>query len=316
MLSLHLKRFSSSLHKTKFTQATAVAIGGFDGIHRGHQVLLKQLKQLAKDRRCLSTVILFYPLPQEFFSAQTARRIYPFAKQIRILEAMDIDQVICLRFDKTLSEMSSQAFVDFIVEQVRPCSLLVGDDFHFGYQRAGDFDLLKKGSLKNGFEATQLKAVCDAGTRISSTQIRQAIHDGDFALASQWLGRDYAVEGRIKHGDGRGKQLGFPTANMIYGKDALALDGVYIGEIEDLENASFGARKCLIHSGMRPTFNDCKYSFEVHIPEFEGDLYGHRVRVCPQKKLRDIQKFDSVQLLQKMIKEDIAAAKENWAKQA
>lgn len=313
MLSLHFKRFGKQSKPSTFKAGTAVTIGGFDGIHRGHQVLLGRLKQVAQQRQCLSTVLLFYPLPQEFFAPATTSRIYPFAMQIRLLAELGIDQLVCLRFDKEMSNLSAKTFVDFLNQEIKPCYLLIGDDFRFGYQRRGDQAILKEAGGQQGFEVEQMQTVADEGERISSTRIRAAIRSGELAHAEQCLGRDYAIDGRIGHGDKTGRKLGFPTANFISGRWPLALEGVYTAEILDPNRQCFvAAKKCLIHSGHRPTFSAHQYRIEVHIPGFEGDLYGHRLRLYPHKKLRDVKRFNTPDELKAMIRCDVQMAQKEW----
>ncbi len=286
------------------------AFGGFDGLHIGHRAVIERAQAVAESSPHPATVILFEPLPREFFDALNApARLYPLRERISILAGLGIERVVCLKFNERLAMMQADAFIERILtDKLGVRALVVGEGFRFGRSQAGDVSLLKDAAAKHGFAVECVDAVTDDdGERISSTRVRTALKDADFGLAKRLLGRDYRVSGRVVHGDKRGEQIGFPTANLAFGRRPPPLHGVFAVTVE-------GAGACplpgVANAGRRPTFGEGGFCFEVHLPGFSDNLYQRRLHVRPLAKIRDEQRFDTIEALKSRIKEDVEAAME------
>lgn len=304
------------LHNLRPRHRGCVAtIGAFDGVHRGHQAVLQQLLQKGRELQLPVAVILFEPLPREFFAPlQSPPRLMSFQEKVVALNALGIDRVLRIRFDRRLSEMGADEFVRRVfVDGLGVRYIVVGDDLHFGKNRAGDFNFLKEVGARNGFDVIATSSVMQDGDRVSSTRIRAALEAADFAEAEQLLGRPYSISGRVIMGQQLGRQLGVPTANMHLRRLRAPLAGVYAVEVHGAvegHGAAANVKYGVANVGTRPTIGDLtKAILEVHIFDFAADIYQRNITVVFRRKLRDERKFASLDALKQQIGEDIAAGR-------
>ncbi|HGG60982.1 MAG TPA: bifunctional riboflavin kinase/FAD synthetase [Gammaproteobacteria bacterium] len=286
-------------------QGSAATIGNFDGAHLGHQAVLGQLREYARSANSPTTVITFEPLPQEYFlKAKAPGRLTPLRRKFELLRDLGIGQMLCLPFNDQLANMTAETFIQrVLVDGLAVRLLVVGDDFRFGRNRAGDFALLRQAGEQFGFEVVDTRThVCSDGERVSSTRIRQALAEGDFAMAEKLLGRPFTMSGHVIHGDKRGRQIGFPTLNIRANRPVSPLKGVFAVRVDGLGNG-------VANVGTRPTFDGKSMLAEIHLLDFDGDLYGRRITVRFLKKLRAEKKFDDFQALVAQINQDIEAAR-------
>ena len=306
-----LMEFIRGVHNLRPRHRGCVAaFGGFDGLHAGHRAVIERAQAAAKAGTHPATVVLFEPLPREFFDAPNAPgRLYPLRERVSILAGLGVERVVCLKFNARLAAMRAETFVERILAgKLGVHTLVVGDGFRFGQAQTGDVSLLEAAATKHGFAVECVDAVTsDDGERISSTRVRAALKDADFESAEQLLGRAYRVSGRVKHGDKRGERLGFPTANLALGRRPPPLHGVFAVAVE---GAAAETLPGVANAGRRPTFDGGGFCFEVHLPGFSDNLYRRRLHVRPLAKIRDERRFDTVEALKSRIKEDVEAAME------
>ncbi len=291
----------------------AATIGNFDGVHRGHQAILARLRERARELGVPSCVVIFEPQPREYFSPQTApARLARLRDKVQLLAEEQVDLVLCLAFNKRLSQLSASEFVDTIlIDGLGVKHLEVGDDFRFGCDRAGDFDFLTQAGSLQGFTVESAQTVEMDGVRVSSTQVRKALAAADFERAGQLLGRPFCIEGRVLHGQKLARQLGWPTANVQLKRRRAPLTGVYLVSV-DIDGKTWPG---VANIGVRPTVaGDGSAHLEVHLLDFAGDLYGRHLTVAFHHKLRDEQRFASLEALKSAIDADVAAARAHWAK--
>ena len=200
-------------------RASAVTIGNFDGVHRGHQLVIRQLQRVAAAAELPTVVIIFEPQPIEFFAPERApKRLARFRDKIAYLKAQEIDYLLCLHFDAELAAASAEEFVQrILIDSLQTRHLVIGDDFHFGHQRRGNFSYLQQNSERFGFRVDETETLMHDGERVSSTRVRECIQQDDFTRAAELLGRPYSLSGRIAHGKKLGRQLGYPTINIKMG---------------------------------------------------------------------------------------------------
>ncbi|MEG0860509.1 MAG: bifunctional riboflavin kinase/FAD synthetase [Pseudomonas sp.] len=300
------------LHNLRPQHRGCVAtIGNFDGVHRGHQAILARLRERAVELGVPSCVVIFEPQPREYFAPDTApARLARLRDKVALLAAEGVDRVLCLAFNQRLSKLSAAEFVDTIlVDGLGVKHLEVGDDFRFGCDRVGDFEFLQQAGLSQGFTVEAAQTVELDGLRVSSTQVRQALAKADFALAERLLGRPYRISGRVLHGQKLARQLGTPTANIQLKRHRVPLSGVYLVSVE-LDGKAWPG---VANIGVRPTVSgDGSAHLEVHLLDYAGDLYGRRLTVEFHHKLRDEQRFASLEALKSAIDADIAAARAHW----
>lgn len=278
----------------------ALAIGNFDGMHLGHQALLKNLVELAKAQQKTPAVMTFEPHPREFFMPQNApARLTTLREKLEFFIDAGIENTYICRFNAAFSTISAQDFMlQILRNRLNANTILVGEDFRFGAKRAGSVEDFRNA----GFELVSLPKVKLAGERVSSTRVREALAVGDLALAEKLLGRHYSISGKVVHGAKRGRQLGFPTANVHMRHERPALTGVYAVKLDGLP--------AVANLGVRPTIAGVpKLMLEVHVLDFSGDLYDQHVHVEFFQKLRDEQKFASLEALKAQIALDVEAAK-------
>jgi riboflavin kinase/FMN adenylyltransferase len=305
------------LHNLRPRHRGCVAtIGAFDGVHRGHRAVLQRLIEKGRKLQLPVTVVLFEPLPREFFAPlQSPARLMSFYEKFLALRELGIDRVLRIRFDRALSEMGAEEFVRRVfVEGLGARYIVVGDDLHFGKNRAGDFAFLQEAGARFGFDVVATQSVVEDGERISSTRIRAALEQSDFALAEDLLGRPYSISGRVMFGQQLGRTIGVPTANLNLRRLRAPLSGVYAVEITgavEINGASPHVLRGVANVGTRPTIGDLtKAILEVHIFDFSGNLYHRNISVVFRKKLRDEIKFDSLDQLKRQIESDMAAGRD------
>jgi riboflavin kinase/FMN adenylyltransferase len=313
---MKLIRGMHNIHRsTHSAEVGCVAtIGNFDGVHLGHQAVLKQLENESKRLNLPQVVIVFEPQPKEFFNPDGApARLTRLPQKLELLKRYGISEILCLSFNATLQHLSAQAFVEqVLVEGLGIKSLIVGDDFRFGCDRKGDFDYLKQCGSEAGFTVTDTHTLSQDGKRVSSTRVREALTIGDFNEAEKLLGHQYVIKGRIAHGQKLGRQLGVPTANVMLKRNKAPLSGVYAVTVT---MASGLCAQGVANIGVRPTVGGTlKPILEVHLFDFEGDLYGQQLAVHFCKKLRDEVKFSGLEALKAQIFKDIEDAKAFFAK--
>ena len=287
--------------------ASAVTIGNFDGVHRGHQLVIKQLKQVANAAALPSVVIIFEPQPIEFFAPdQAPKRLSRFREKIAFLKAQDIDYLLCLRFDQSLASLSAEAFVQqILLGKLNTRQLVIGDDFHFGKNRQGNFAFLLQHSNRFGFVVAETETLLLNGARVSSTRVRECIQQNDFDQAAELLGRPYALGGKIAHGQKLGRQLGYPTINIKMGDKTLIVKGIFAVHVKGIDNRVL---KGVASIGTRPTVAGVDTILEVYILDFDENVYGRSVNVEFLHKIRDEQKFDSLEELTRNMDRDTERA--------
>lgn len=282
-------------------------VGNFDGVHLGHQTILEQVKGKAAELGVPSVVMVFEPQPREFFQGDEAPpRLTAFRQKVEYLLASGADIVLCLKFDEQFRSYSGLGFIqDVLVDGLQVQHLVVGDDFRFGCDRAGDFHLLKQVGQEAGFTVENTRTVVVDGDRVSSTRIRNALAENELALAERLLGRPYGISGRVVYGRQLGRQIGAPTANIRLSQRP-PLTGVFVVAV----TLPDGTRKDgAANIGVRPTVDGKRPSLEVHLFDFAGTLYGQRIDVTFRHSLRDEIKFDSVEELKDQIARDFDHAR-------
>ena len=287
-------------------------IGNFDGLHLGHQHILQQLDEQAQLFKLPKVVISFEPLPTEFFSNHKSQRVYPFRDKCRYLESLGVDYFLCLRFNQTLADMPAQDFVEKILLQAANVrSLVVGDDFCFGKNRQGNFELLQHLGKLHDMQVSKSITLEDKDSRVSSTRIRQYLRTGDTAAASALLGRQYSLSGRVRHGAKLGRTIGFPTLNLRIQDNIATVSGVYTVKVRRLSsNILFG----VANLGNRPTVDGLETRLEVHVFDFDESVYGRHIEVELIDFLRPEQKFENFGALKEQISKDAIQARQLFNK--
>ena len=303
---MRLIRGLHNLHHSPL--GSALTIGNFDGLHRGHQAVLRHLHQRAAEQHLATTVMTFEPTAQEYFSPHTApARLQRLRDKLAMLRELEVDQVHCLRFDRELAAMSADAFVgDILVEGLDVRYLVVGDDFRFGEEREGDFAFLQRAGKQYGFEVVSTRTFLEGDDRVSSTRIRQALAAGDLAMAEQLLGRPYRICGRVSPGQQRGRTIGFHTANIRLHRVVSPLRGVFAVRAYGLGDDPLDG---IANVGTRPTVDGSYCVLEVHLFDFDADIYGRYLDVEFCEKLREEKKFESFEALKRQIETDVEQAR-------
>lgn len=297
-------------------------MGAFDGVHRGHQLLLQKLQAKGRELGLPTTVVIFEPLPREFLApAKAAARLMSFQEKFIALRELGIDRVLRIRFTPKLRDLRAEEFVrKVLVEGLGIQYIVVGDDLHFGRNRSGNFDMMQAAGEKYGFEVESTSTLKECAERISSTRIRKALADNDFQLAEKLLGHPYSLMGRVVVGNKLGRELNAPTANVQLRRINTALSGVYAvlvyvmdgkrGKNESGKNRTDEPHFGVANVGMRPTVGDLdKPILEVHILDFDRTIYGRKIKVVFKKKLREEKAFASLDLLKTQIHADMAEAR-------
>ncbi len=285
-----------------------LTIGNFDGVHLGHLRVLAQVSQQAKFLQLPSVVMTFEPQPMELFAKEKApARLTRLRDKFVQLSKLKIDRLLCVNFNKRFADWPAESFIsDLLVKRLGVKFLVVGDDFCFGRDRAGNFDMLKAAGKKYGFEVVNTHSFCVREHRVSSTSIRKALADDNIASAEMYLGRAYSINGRVSHGQKLGRTIGFPTANIPLKRCVSPVSGVYVVQVHGLGGTPVGG---VANIGQRPTVNGTRQQLEVHLFDFDENLYGKQLEVSLLKKLRDEQRFESFGALKKQIELDAEAAR-------
>ncbi|NIH11776.1 MAG: bifunctional riboflavin kinase/FAD synthetase [Serratia symbiotica] len=283
-------------------------IGNFDGVHRGHQAVLEQLQQEGQRLGLPVMVMIFEPQPLEMFATdQAPARLTRLRDKAKYLAQAGVDYLLCVKFDPRFAANTAQAFIaELLVEKLGVKLLIVGDDFRFGAGRQGDFTLLQQAGKEYGFEVVSTSTFREGGQRISSTAIRHALDDGALPLAENLLGHPYSISGRAVHGDELGRTIGFPTANLPLKRLVAPVKGVYAVEVYGLGPDPLPG---VANIGTRPTLDGVCQQLEVHLLDVTMDLYGRHIDVVLRMKMRNEQRFASLDALKQQIADDVVTAR-------
>jgi len=296
---------------TNSYHGSVVTLGNFDGVHLGHQKLLVELKKAAQQLQLPSTVVLFEPHPKTFFDPTHAPiTITPLAEKLRLLSQWGVDRVVCLAFNKELSQLSAQDFVsDFLVRDLKAKKILIGDDFRFGHRRTGDIHLLQELGSQYDFLVETLPTYFIGEERVSSSRIRSHLVDGDCEAAAQLLGGFYHLAGIVRHGDKRGRTLGYPTANIAVHASQLAIPyGIYVVKVAGIDSTK--ELQGVASLGVRPTLKSAPVLWlEVHLFDFNASLYDKKLTVYFLHRLRDELAFNSIADMVTQMHQDEADAR-------
>ena len=285
-----------------------LAIGFFDGVHLGHQQIIRQTTSDARQHEAIGLIVTFDCHPASVVAPERAPAlIYPLSRKLQVIESLGVDTTLLIHFDNEFSQQNGEAFIRALARdagQIR--SICVGSNFVFGHRRSGNVELLRRLGGELSFVVHGLAAVALDGKPVSSTRIREAIVEGDFDEAGQMLGRGYSLVGKVSHGDQMGRQLGFPTANLEGGGVVLPPTGVYAAHA----NAGGALHRAVVNIGSRPTLQNAvpRLRVEAHLLDFSGDLYDQELELVFVDKLRDEKKFPSLEELRQQISRDIREA--------
>ena len=271
---------------------SVVTIGAYDGLHLGHRQLLERVVSSARRRSMPAVLMSFEPTPKEFFSAvKPPARLMRFREKFEELANAGIDVFYCPRFARAMREIPAADFIRrILIHGLNTRHLVVGDDFHFARRREGGVEHLARAAAALDFELEQVPSVIADGVRVSSTAVREALATGDLKRATTLLGRPYRMSGKIVAGEKLGRKLGYPTANVDLRRRQSAVIGIFAVRVHGLDG---GPRDAVASVGSRPTFNGNKPLLEVHVFDFDSDIYGRYIHVDFIARLRDQQKFDS-----------------------
>lgn len=285
-----------------------VTIGNFDGVHLGHREIFRRVVRRARELDGTAVVLTFVPHPLKVLDPERAPRLLnTYEEKERLVAASCIDLMVCLPFDDQLAAMPAADFVEeVLVRRIGVTHLIIGYDYAFGRRREGDVPFLQRKGKELGFQVEVLPAVEAGGETYSSTLVRRRLGAGDVAGVVALLGRHFTLEGRVIHGANRGRKLGFPTANLLTDKEILPRPGVYAVRVRHDGDYFDG----VMNIGFNPTFGTERISLEVHLLDFEGDLYGQVLRVYFVERLRDERVFSGITELVAAIRRDISRARE------
>ncbi len=297
-------------HVNALFKGGVATIGNFDGVHRGHQVLLSHVVKTAKSLGLPSLVITFEPQPLEYLIPhKSVPRLTRLREKFYLLSKAGIDNVLIIRFDEDFACLTADEFIQsLLMDKLKIKHLIVGDDFRFGQGRQGDIALLKKAGLT---VETQADVMIDS-ERVSSTRVRQALLSGDHALAHRLLGRPYFMMGRVVHGNKLGRVLGYPTANIYLHRKVSPIMGIYVVKMHGLTKKPLPG---VANIGIRPTIGGTRSLLEVHLFNFNQSIYGKYVSVEFCHKLRDEERYESLDALKAQIAIDAEQAREYFIKQ-
>jgi riboflavin kinase/FMN adenylyltransferase len=284
-----------------------VTIGTYDGLHLGHQALVVRLRSHAQRLAQPAVMLTFEPMPREFLSpADPPARLTTFRERWRILCGMGLDYLWLLRFDEALRNLSGEDFARLLVHRLRPSVVVVGHDFRFARKGEATAAALSAAGERLGFAVDVVPAVSLAGERVSSSGVRAALAGADFARAQRWLGRPYSMRGRVIGGRRLGRDLGFPTANLALGRRRAPVAGIFAVQVHGVAS---GALPGVASLGTRPTIGGGEALLEAHVFDFSGDLYGREIEVEFAAKLREEQRFASLEALTVQMERDAADAR-------
>lgn len=288
---------------------TALAIGNFDGVHRGHRLLLDRVQEAARAFGGESVALTFDPHPTRVLAPdRAAPLIVGLDRKLELLRDAGLDAAVVQRFDLSFASQSPEEFAAQVVLGLRAREVFVGEDFHFGRNREGNGAVLVTLGERLGFRAHVVAPLEEASVPVSSSRIRRALAAGDLAAAKAMLGRDYDLDGLVIEGHRRGRTLGFPTANLATECEALPQDGVYAVRVSVLGGSGPVDHPAVMNLGSRPTFRAGR-SLEAHLLDLDVDLYGRTLRVTFAARLRDERRFEGVEQLKAQIAADVVAAR-------
>ncbi|MDP3540580.1 MAG: bifunctional riboflavin kinase/FAD synthetase [Azonexus sp.] len=295
-------------HSRPVPAPVVLAIGNFDGVHLGHAALVQQLAKAADDLQLVPTVLTFEPHPREFFAPESApARLTTLREKLELLGDLGATQAMVCPFNAAFAALSADEFIErVLVRGLQVKHLIIGDDFRFGKGRAGDFALLQAAGERFGFTVEAMQSVTVNGERVSSSAVRRALATGDMERAARLLGRPYIIDGQVSHGDKFGRQLGFATANIRIKHNPLPMAGVFAVAVSGLGDKPLPG---VANLGIRPTVGGTRPLLEVHLFDFDRDIYGAHISVRFVHKLRDEQRFPNFDALKAQIAADAAAAR-------
>ncbi|HUO44601.1 MAG TPA: bifunctional riboflavin kinase/FAD synthetase [Burkholderiales bacterium] len=283
----------------------ALTIGNFDGVHLGHQAMLTRTVEVAGARGLSPCALTFEPHPREFFAPdQAPTRLTTLREKLELLESRGISRTQVCRFDYRFAQIAAAEFIErIVVRGLNARWVLVGEDFRFGARRAGDLTLLRQAGARHGFEVEVQPMITANGVRVSSTAVREALAAGDTARAQRLLGRPYSISGRVVHNDKFGRKLGFPTANILMKHNRPPVWGIYAVEVSGAGDRPWPGVASL---GVRPTVRrEARAVLEVHLLDFDREIYGAHLRVDFLHKFRDEEKYADVETLRRQIARDV-----------
>ncbi|ANO53180.1 bifunctional riboflavin kinase/FAD synthetase [Woeseia oceani] len=293
----------------RVSSGSVVTIGAYDGLHLGHQKLLSRVVAEARERALPAVVMSFEPTPKEYFAGDNPpARLMRFREKFEALAEAGIDIFYCPRFNQAMSAITADTFVrQLLIHALNVRHLVIGDDFRFAVRREGNIELLKRAGKALEFSVEQVASITVGDERVSSTAIRQALMTGDMRKAQRLLGRDYRMSGKVVRGESMGRKLGYPTANVNLKRRLSPVFGIFAVRVSGLGKRVLDG---VASVGTRPTFQGTKPLLEVHIFDFDEDIYGRRIHVDFVARLRSEEKFDDVQELVEQMHRDSAAARE------
>lgn len=305
--AMRLYRSLGALMRCGREAGSVAAIGAFDGLHLGHQEILESVRREAATGGWRSVVCSFEPMPTEFFAeGLPPPRLTCFRERFELLEALGVDEMFCPSF-RSIREWQPRIFVEeLLVKGLSVRHLVVGHDFRFGIGRSGTLDYLQEAGARHGFGVTTVAPVYWQGRRVSSTAIRQALRRGDLQSAREMLGRDYAMSGRVVHGLGLGRDLGFPTANVNLKRRLAPVDGIFAVRVEGLGPRALDGVASI---GNRPMIGDGKTLLEVYLFDFDRSIYGEYITVRFIRRLREERTFADMPAMQAQMRRDVEAAR-------
>ena len=295
-----------------FKKGSVITIGIFDGVHLGHQSLIKKLKQKAVQMGLPSIVFSFEPTPNDYFSKKQNKRLTSLRDKLRLIDEFQIDYLYCPPFDSTMENLSPNQFITkHLINLFNPRYMVIGDDFRFAKDRKGSIKDLVITGQSNNFEVEQITSIVDSNTRISSSLIRDSLSNANLMLAKQMLGRNYSLIGRVIYGQQLGSTLGSPTANIDLSKTNNPLRGVFCVKVSlpDATKTIFS----IANIGFKPTIGGQKLNLEVHLLDFDKDIYKSYIKIEFLSYLRKEKKFSGLDALKRQIDQDIEAAKQYFS---
>jgi len=302
---MELIRGLLNLHERE--RGCAVTIGTYDGVHLGHQALLRRLKEHAAQLALPTVVLTFEPTPREYLAPDAPpARLTSLRERWRILEDMDLDALLLLRFGERLRNLSGEAFAGLLAQDIGARTVVVGHDFRFGCNGEATAPMLVDAGKRLGFAVDIVPPVTLDSARVSSSGVREALKRSDFALAERWLGRPYSMRGRVVHGQRLGRDLGFPTANLRIERRRTPLKGIFAVRVHGVETTPLRGVASL---GTLPTVGGIQTLLEVHVFDFSADLYGREIEVEFVAKLRDEENYPTLDALVAQIHRDVAEAR-------
>ncbi|MEL0036706.1 MAG: bifunctional riboflavin kinase/FAD synthetase [Gammaproteobacteria bacterium] len=295
-----------------FDDGCVLTIGNFDGIHRGHQAILDRLLHCAEEHNLPSAVMFFDPHPEEIFRPDVApARLSRFRDKINFLSNYGIEKLILVKFSQSFSQMSHEHFVkDILISKLAVKHLIIGDDFHFGYRRQGNYDYLKAHADEGGYGLENTPTLSLDGVRVSSTYVRQSLAENNLERAKNLLGRPYIISGKVVHGDKRGRTIGFPTANVLLHRKKSPVNGVFAVSVTMTSSPDQPPIYGVANIGTRPTLGGERLQLEVHLYNWDKDIYGAHITVEFVRFIRAEKKFSDFAELQRQIALDSQQAKD------